>query len=334
MKIAMVGAGMIAIPPPGYGAVEKHIWNLSEQLRALGHDVEIINRVFGEESANEYRFGVWARRQVKRADADVVHLHTPGVANVLHTLGVKDFVFTTHTRHWAGAHKLGEKVGFALEKRAIEKAREVIAVSRFVADQIERPTHVIPNGVDVARYRPAWDARDGRTVIGLGEVAEHKKWHLAAAAAHQVGARFRLVGPIRDPAYAERVERAGEGAVEIAGPMDENDLIAALASADVMVHPSVSESFGMAVVEGMASGLPVVVSDMLRFLVEPRVEGFHVRTDGSDEARTAAIAERLGVLLGDEALRRRMGQAARARAERDFSWRSVAERVAAVYARA
>ncbi|MEA3200213.1 MAG: glycogen synthase [Thermoplasmata archaeon] len=330
MNIVMVGAGMIPIPPPGYGAVEKHVWNLSEALRARGHEVRIVNEVVGTRSVDEYRWALRAKRLVTQEPWDVLHLHTPGVATVFRALGPRRWVYTTHSRHWAGTQGAGEKIGFFLERQAVAHAKEVIAVSRFVADQIDRPTHVVPNGVDVARYKPDLAARTGKRVVGLGEVASHKRWHLAAQAVRGLGCELRIVGPIRDPRYANQVESLG---AKLLGPMDEAEVIRELAQGDVLVHPSVTESFGMAVVEGMACGLPVVCSDLLSFLVTHGQEGYLVPTKGGDEARVEALRARLSELLADAGLRERMGRAARERAVAGYAWDSVAARVEAVYRR-
>lgn len=331
MRIVLIGAGMIPIPPPGYGAVEKHIWNLGQALEARGHEVNIVNDVFGTESKDEYRFAFWARKQVAKIPHDVVHVHTPGVATIFHAFGPRRWVYTTHSRHWAGARGAGERIGFFLERRAVAAAAEVIAVSRFVAQQIERPTHVIPNGVDVGKYAPLPAARKGRVVVGVGEVAEHKQWHVAAEAVAGLDAELRVIGPIRDVAYAKRVEELGAGKTTLLGALDEADLVRELGSADVMAHPSVSESFGMAVVEGMSAGLPVVCSDLLSFLVAHGKEGFLIPTAG--DARVEKLRGHLGALLADAGLRARMGEDARASAVAGYSWASVAERVERVYAK-
>jgi glycosyltransferase involved in cell wall biosynthesis len=322
---------MLPIPPVDYGAVEKHVWNLARALEGRGHAVRIVNKVFGSASKDEYRFAFWARREVRREPYDVLHLHTPGVATIFQALGPRRFVYTTHSRHWAGAHGVGENLGHALEKRAVEHAVEAIAVSRFVAEQIPRPTHVIPNGVDVERYRPLPELRTGRRAVGVGEVAPHKQWHVAAEAAKRAGAELRVAGPVRDVAYARRVEEAGG---RLLGAVGEDDLTRLLGESDLMIHPSVSESFGMAVVEGMSAGLPVVCSDLLAFLVKHEEEGFLIPTDGGDEARVEAAAAFVGRLLDDPALRARMGAAARRAAVESYSWESVAERVVRVYAKA
>lgn len=337
MKVVLVGAGMIPIPPPGYGAVEKHIWNLAQALEARGHDVSIVNDVFGADSKDEYRFAFWARKQVKQIPHDVLHLHTPGVATIFQAMGPRDWIYTTHSRHWAGAEGIGPKIGFMLERRAVAAATECIAVSRFVAQQIERPrpAHVVPNGVDVDRYAPALSARTGRVVVGVGEIAEHKQWHVAADAVGALRAagmdvELRIAGPIRDVMYAKRLEAAG---ARLLGALDESELVKHLAEGDILAHPSVSESFGMAVVEGMACGLPVVCSDLLSFLVTHGKEGLLIPTEGNEQ-RVTKMREHLHLLLQDERLRRSLGAAARASAVEAYSWPSVAERVEKVYERA
>lgn len=331
LRIVLVGSGMLPIPPVDYGAVEKHVWNLARALGERGHHVRIVNKVFGSASKDEYRFAFWARREVARGAGDVVHVHTPGVAAIFAALGPRRFVYTTHSRHWAGASGLGQNVGHFLEKRAVGNAVEVIAVSQFVARQIARPTHVVPNGVDVAKYAPRWAARTGRRAVGVGEVAPHKQWHVAAEAARRCGVALSVAGPVRDVAYAKRVESLG---ANLLGAVGEQDLVALLGESDVMLHPSVSESFGMAVVEGMGAALPIVCSSLLSFLVQDGVEGYHIPTDGTDAVRVDAAAARLRTLIEDGAARRRMGEAARAKAIAEYSWESVAARVETVYASA
>jgi len=331
LRVTLVGAGMLPIPPVDYGAVEKHIWNLSKALEARGHDVRIVNKVFGDQSRDEYRFAFWARREVAKAPFDIVHLHTPGVASIFSALGPRRFVYTTHSRHWAGTHGLGESIGHFLEKRAVKNAVETIAVSRFVAHQIDRLTHVVPNGVDVTIYKPLPGRRNGRRIIGVGEVAAHKQWHVAAAAAKRCGADFRVAGPIRDVEYARGLEAAG---AQLLGAVGEPELVGLLGESDLMVHPSVSESFGMAVVEGMSAGLPIVCSDLLSFLVKHDQEGYLIPTHASDDARIDAAAQFTARILGDAALRTRLGEAARRAAVDGYSWASVAARVERVYVKA
>ena len=91
MRIVLVGSGMLPIPPVDYGAVEKHIWNLSQALQKRGHHVRIVNKVVGPHSKDEYRFAFWAKKEVTREPWDILHLHTPGVASIFSALGPRRF---------------------------------------------------------------------------------------------------------------------------------------------------------------------------------------------------------------------------------------------------
>ncbi|MHB8604307.1 MAG: glycosyltransferase family 4 protein [Thermoplasmatota archaeon] len=334
MRIALVGSGMIAIPPPDYGAVEKHIWNLGAALRKRGHDVFIVNEVVGPASADEYRWAFRARKLVAHIAPDIVHVHTPGVASIFSALGPRRFVYTTHSRHWATVDGLGERVGFALERAAVRRARVAIAVSPQVgaaARALNATTRVVPNGVDVDRYAPRLAARNGKRIVGVGEVREHKQWHVAASALAGLPASLTIVGPRPDPAYARRVETAAPGQVTLAGRIPEDALVALLADADMLAHPSVSESFGMAVVEGMSCGLPVVASDILASLVSDHETGLLIPNAGGDEARIPATRKAFELLLADGAARTMMGASARERAVERYAWPVVARGVEAAY---
>lgn len=327
LRVVLVGGGRIPIPPPDYGAIEKHIWYLAQELEKLGHSVRIVNKVFGPEYRHEYPFARWARRELRAEPYDVVHVQTPVVANLFHLTGVP-YVYTTQSRHWSGTNGWSQRFGHLLETRAVAHASQAIAVSSFVADLIDRPTHVVPNGVNVDVYAPRPEQRTGRRVVGVGEVVHHKQWHVAAEALRGMDATLEVAGPIRDVAYADRLEASG---ARLMGSLAEPDLARFLGEADILVHPTISESFGMAVVEGMSAGLPVVCSDMLSFLVTEGTHGLHVPTRASDEVRIEAMRDCLARLLADAPLRHALGEAARDKAVAGYSWPSVAAGVERVY---
>jgi D-inositol-3-phosphate glycosyltransferase len=99
------------------------------------------------------------------------------------------------------------------------------------------------------------------------------------------------------------------------------------AAADVVTMPSHYESFGMAALEGLASGRPVVATSAggPAFIVEDGVSGLHV-----PPANPAALADRFEQLLIDDQLRATMGIAARERAQR-FGWPTVAGEILGAY---
>jgi glycosyltransferase involved in cell wall biosynthesis len=104
--------------------------------------------------------------------------------------------------------------------------------------------------------------------------------------------------------------------VRLHGQVDSAVVLAHLQSADVLLHPSLSEGLPTVVLEAMACGLPVVVSECggVREAVTDGVEGFVVPP--RDPGRMAAA---LAELSREPELRRRMGRAGRARVQRAFT---------------
>ncbi len=332
LSVVMVGSGMIPIPPPGYGAVEKHIWNLTRALRTRGHEVQIVNEVVGPRGTDEYRFALAARRRLRGMVHDILHLHTTGVAFSFHLLGPGGYVYTSHSRHWSLRQGLREHLGFALEKRAVAGARRVIALSDRMARLMARlaEADVVPNGVDTDIYRPNYGARLGNRVVAVGRVEPHKGFHLAARALEGLGATLTIVGPVPRGPYGESLR--GLPWVHLTGEVGEEVLEHHLATSDIFVHPSSSEAFSLAVVEAMAAGLPVVGTEVCKGQVDEGGNGFIVSGRGEGE-RTVALRDRLMTLLSDAPTRESMARRSRELAEERYSWPRIAAQVENVYRR-
>ncbi|MEW5806323.1 MAG: glycosyltransferase family 4 protein [Acidobacteriota bacterium] len=101
-----------------------------------------------------------------------------------------------------------------------------------------------------------------------------------------------------------------------------------LASVDIMAVPSLVEGLGIAAIEAMAAGIPVVAfkTGGLAEVVEDGVTGF--LTPGGN---VLALAERLMQLAGDEKLRTSMGEEAKKKANRDFSYRKMVDAYEKIY---
>ena len=181
---------------------------------------------------------------------------------------------------------------------------------------------VIPNGVDLSRFANPAETdlplpTDKHIIVQVANVVPDKDFQtLIEAAARLAKTRgdfhLVLVGEgTSGPEIARTIEQAGVGeAITLAGRRE--DVPAILASADVLVLSTKMESFGIAVLEGMAAELPVVVSDVGAFedLLTHEREGLKVPPGDAD-----ALAVAIGRLLDDETLRRQMGAAGRKRAE-------------------
>lgn len=123
-------------------------------------------------------------------------------------------------------------------------------------------------------------------------------------------------GPLRD-AIAEQIAQLGlNERIQLAGNVAHDQVMARLGNADVLIHAADSEPFGLAMIEAMACGLPVVAtrSSGAQEIVDHGVTGFL-----SPCADVDALVSSTLKLAEDPALRRKMGEAGRARAERLFS---------------
>jgi N-acetyl-alpha-D-glucosaminyl L-malate synthase BshA len=195
---------------------------------------------------------------------------------------------------------------------------------------------VIPNFVDAQRFSPGPSAprpvpvllhvSNFRPVKRVGDVVA-----VFAALRAQRPLRLRLVGDGPDrPRLQEQVTALGLAAdVELLG--EQIDLPAVMRGADLFLLPSETESFGLAALEAMACGLPVIASAVggLPEVIADGQTGFLCPM--GDVAAMAAAARRL---LDDPSLRARFGAAARRRAETQYRRDPAVDGYLAVYQRA
>lgn len=112
------------------------------------------------------------------------------------------------------------------------------------------------------------------------------------------------------------------------GELPHHAVIGFLHKADIYVQPSISEAFGIPVVEAMASGLPIVASRVggLPELVKEGSTGILVEPDNADDLARAIL-----LLLNDAVTRCEMGRTSRQIAVQRFSWDRAAQTIAAQY---
>jgi glycosyltransferase involved in cell wall biosynthesis len=212
-----------------------------------------------------------------------------------------------------------------------------LSTSRYNADQVTarygRAVRVIPNGVDTEHFTPpsAGDRAAARATLGLTDaglllastgraVGWKGHWLIVEALAALPQVHFLLLGdgPELEPLRARAAALGAAARLHLPGRVPHAELPARLAAADVYAQPSIGEeSFGIAVVEAMACGLPALVADNggLREIVEDDVQG-RLLPPGDVAVWRAAIA----ALAADATLRLRQGAAARARVLERFTW--------------
>ena len=198
----------------------------------------------------------------------------------------------------------------ACHERAIVEPAAHVCVSAAVAAEVRagwgRSPTVIPNGVDAERFASAdpagqarWRDRLGRYVLAVGGI-EPRKGSLellsAFAALGRSDRRLVIAGgeTLFDyRAYREEWEsRATALGVTpvVLGPVDHDTLPSLVAAADVFAFPSAKEGFGLAAMEALAAGVPVVTSDLP---VLREVFGTAVRFAADVPALSVALADAL-----------------------------------------
>lgn len=117
------------------------------------------------------------------------------------------------------------------------------------------------------------------------------------------------------------------GMVVFLGKRAQDTLPYYYSAAEVLVMPSLYESFGMVALEAMACGTPVIASEVggLGYLVQNGVTGYTV-----PDREPAELCDKLSVLLGDHELRRQMGERA-AEYAGDYAWEKIASSIIKVY---
>jgi glycosyltransferase involved in cell wall biosynthesis len=292
---------------------------------------------------------------VRGLDADVVHLHyPPPLTSYFATRGLaRHPVPVCLTYHcdlylpgWAGRVLTGiyERVFLP---RTLRRIRTIIVHTRSYG-LTSRPLRgrelvVIPSAVDLLRFRPDVDGSAVRTKLGLdggrviaftGRLVPHKGVDVIVRALPELPSDVKLLVVGRGPRLSELhalARRLGvDERIRFCPDVSDADLPQYLRAADLFVFPSQNrqEGFGLVVAEALAAGLPVVIADMpgVREVIEPGVQGVLVEPMIQHD-----LVAKLRTLLDDEPARRRMGVAARRRAEEEFGLRTVVDELTKVY---
>jgi glycosyltransferase involved in cell wall biosynthesis len=331
VKVAVLTTSYPRYPGDSAG---RFVADAVEHVRARGVDVEVVGPeqfhhygiAYGHGMVGNLRKRPWLVpfvpallasfvRAARRLDADLVHAHWLPAGWVAARTG-KPYVVQV----WGTDLALARRAPW-LARGVLRRARLVIAASNELAQNARglgaRDVRVIPSGVDLPVEVGA--EADPPEVLYAGRLSPEKGILELVEAAAGLNLVVAGDGPLRS-----RVPGA-QGFV----PHDELQRLYARAA--VVACPSRREGFGVACLEAMAHGRPVVATAVggLRDLVIDGETGLVV--PARDPAALRAALERL---LGDPELRHRLGEAGRRRAGEGFSWPAVTDLTLAAYAEA
>ena len=226
-------------------------------------------------------------------------------------------------------------------------AAAVLTTSRWTAERLagwypqiaERIVAAVP-GVDRAPLR---QGGNGSALLCVAAVTRHKGHDLLVAALSRLAGldwRCTVIGSLaRDPEFVAELRGVIDGAglagrIDLIGIRTGSELQDAYAAADLLVHPSRAESYGMVVAEALAQGVPVIATE-----VGGVAEALGLAADGSRPGLLVpvddppALAEAIGSWLTGPELRRRLIASAADRRNTLPDWTSTTATVAPVLAR-
>lgn len=360
MRVALISPYDLDVP----GGVQSQVLGLADHLTALGDDVVVVGpaarsrgriRAVGSSTGLAFNDSVApvalhplvvqrVRRALSDFRPDVVHVHEPAVPMVSAAAVLTSPAPVVATFHAWSERRAAYSLARPLLRPVLARIDRRIAVSHAAAayhaaalGEPEGTFEIIPNAVDVARFRdakPFVPMRDQPSLLFLGRLEPRKgltqlirafvllKTELPDLRLYVVGD-----GPEREEAQA-LVSGSLRTDVVFLGRVTDEELPRFFRSCDVYVSPALSgESFGIVLIEAMAAGRPVVASDIPghRSVVRDGVNGCLV-----PPGDPPALASAIRALFDNPALAKALADEGRAGVA-DYDWSAVAERVRAVY---
>lgn len=345
---------------PRPGGISEHIHHVAKELRKLGHNVKILTTRHGTSKSTEdvIRIGIalpffsnWSftrlaiginvrgkvKRFMKNNKFDIVHVHGLTPFMPLYALRYSD------AKNVATFHVAFETFGlYTLFRNLLKNYHQTIdapvAVSKVAEKSMQMyfpgEYRIIPNGIDIERFNPNVEPfdelKDGFNILFVGRLEPRKGLIFLAEAFPKVlkeakDARLVIVGSGNIKALIPPWMRKHVYVVPYATP---EDLPRYYVSADVYVSPAIGmESFGIVLLEAMASGKPVIASDIpgYRCAMKEGEGGMFVPPQDPN-----SIARAILELYNNPDLRKELGIKGRRHATL-YSWDKVAKQLEALY---
>ena len=349
--------------PPHMGGMETHLQNLvsglsgSEDVRVIVAGDSIrgsVDHLDGAIITRVSTLGVlasmpvtltlpWELMKVKPA---LVHVHVPNPAAAFAIVAARyrGPLVIMHQSDTLG-RKVLKRLCDPFVNAMMRRADRIIVASQRYLDSSEElapfkaKCRVIPMGINIEKEHENVEAESAkivrqygpRLVLAVGRLVGYKGFRYLVEAMRMVDATLLLVGtgPL-DAALKHAAQDFGVShKVKFLGRVD--DLQKYYRASSVFVLPSISraEAFGLVQLEAMAAGIPVINTDLDSGVPEVSLDGITGITVPPEDADS--LAQAINRLLEDAALRKRMGEAGRIRAHREFAPGLMIERTMKLY---
>ncbi|MCW3133200.1 MAG: glycosyltransferase family 4 protein [Methanophagales archaeon] len=357
---------------PFIGGVENYVYYLSKRLVKLGHVVTVICANEPNTEEEETIKGIKVKRlsyigkiantnitpkllsELLREEFDIVHTHlpTPWSADgsaIVSKLKRKPLILTYHNDIVGTgiANYIAKFYNVTMLKLLLREA-DIIIITQpnycnysYHLKQYKDKIKVIPNGVDIERFKPLNVEKEEKTLFFLSSLDE---FHRYKGLDYLLEGLIIIKKRIQDVKliiggegkllnyYKQRVILMGlEDNVEFVGFIPDEKIVEYYNKCDIFVLPSISakqEGFGIVLQEAMACERPVVSTEIVGVAEDVRERNAGRIVKPKDER---ALAEAIIEILEDKNLARKMGKNGRQLVEEKYTWEKVAEMVENVY---
>lgn len=245
MKIVNVTPGLIPIPPNGWGAVEKIIWETHLNLQRLGHQSSILYR-----------------SEVKYGEHDIVHVHVANLALELKDLGIP-YYFTCHDHH---AYLYGKDSQVYKDNlQAMKNSIKSFVPAKYLVDYFEGIPTYFSHGVNTLYFSGTSTRPIHRLLCvanngyGHDQSTDRKGFGVAIEVAKQLGLPITIAGPSNNKNYFQKNPPTYDK-LTIMYDLSEEELLTVYREHSIFLHPSQLEAGhpNLTLLEALSSGLPIV----------------------------------------------------------------------------
>lgn len=348
---------------PYAGGIERRILEVGRR-HARHHEVFLLTSRLEGTAPSETRDGIQVRRlpskfrlrrlynpplaasrrleeAMRSIRPDVVDFHSrwsPSYARAYRRTGAAR-VFTYHNTYGEGSGVLGflSRLNDRWTRSYVAESHRIVCISQFIWDNLKAhgfPAErfaLVPNGVDPEALRAQSQPPRGAapTLVAVGRVVHVKGFDVLLHAMTRLDPGLRLVicgeGPQRGSLRRLAARLGIEGRVELPGWVEEPRKLGLIAASTAFVHPSRFEAFGLAPLEALALGTPVIATRVGGLPELVGDAGLLVPPEDPD-----ALAEAIRRVIGDASLRASLQRRALERA-RGYSWDRIADGLLGVY---
>ena len=247
MRIINVTPGLLPIPPNGWGAVEKIIWEYHQNFLKLGHESEILYL-----------------DQVKSDHCAVVHIHVANLAIEAYKRGIP-YYFTCHDHH---AYLYGKDSNcFKENYNAIKNSIISFVPAKYLVNYFDLPNlKYLSHGVNTDFFKPTYRVVDEYKLLCVANNGfihdpseDRKGFAFAIEAAKKLNLQITIAGPENNKKFFEKYN-FNYDKLNVMYNLSETDLLRLYQSHDIFLHPSILEAGhpNLTLLEAISCGLPIV----------------------------------------------------------------------------